>query len=337
MKHLTIILALVVTSPLVVGCAMQGEQADDGDPTATSAALNTITPRYRQQALVDFTGDRYVDCASFDVNNGSFSVYPNLRNGSFATTPLASEGTAAPSVGVEIFVGDFNGDGLGDFANHVMSPTGGTSRGGFMMALTYRQAGKITFPTGSSGAVGADTAVGTNWETLVGDFTGDGYADFADHNLSNGDFYIHENLRTVGVPEFAGWGTNWGHGKTQTGSNRETLVADFTGDGYTDYADHDLTSGDFWIHENLRNGDFASPSTTNRIWGFGRSTTTAPFVTLVGDFTGDGFADYIDYNTTTGDFWIHQNLKDGTFAGYGHNWGSGTCKNWLGYAAGQFK
>jgi hypothetical protein len=317
----------------------EAEPADGEELGATAEPVVAVTARNRQQAVGDFTGDGYADCASLDVNSGLFSIYPNLHNGTFAAAPLPPQGKANPLVNVEQLVGDFNGDRHADVADHIFSPNPQTGRGIFMTSLTIVQpGGGITFSWGSGGSPGADTAVGASWETLVGDFTGDGFADFADHNISTGDFYIHENTRAkdaYGLPIFAGWGVNWGQGKTKVGNTWETLIADFTGDGFTDYADHNLTTGEFWVHENLRNGTFASPATNNQIWGYGKSNTTAPYVTLVGDFTGDGYADYIDYNTTTGDFWIHQNLKNGGFAGYGYNWGSGNCKSWLGYAVGQ--
>ena len=59
----------------------------------------------------------------------------------------------------------------------------------------------------------------------------------------------------------------WGRGLSHAGSGWETVVADFTGDRYADYADRNLATGEMWIHENLRNGTFAEAATLNRVWG----------------------------------------------------------------------
>ncbi len=310
---------------LASGCAAapsSSSQEDQEGTHATESAVVTVPKRYRQQAVPDFNGDHYADCAYVNPATGAFNIHLNQKNGTFSTTQWGHGANVNSLVDLETLVGDFTGDGLADFADHVVSNSGSVGT----MSI-YRAAGSGAFTTTSTWGA-ASTTIGSNWETLVGDFTGDGFADYADHNLSNGGFYIHENQRNGG---FASWGVNWGSGQTNYGNNWETLVADFTGDRFVDFADHNLTTGEFWIHENLKNGTFADPSTLNRAWGYGKSNVTTPFATLVGDFTGDGYADYIDYNTTTGDFWIHQNLKNGAFDGYGHNWGSGNCYRWLGY------
>ena len=167
----------------------------------------------------------------------------------------------------------------------------------------------------------------------TGDFTGDRFADYADHDIASGAFFVHANL-TNGT--FAGVGNNWGTGTTCTvdggsGSAKtpcDVMVGDFTGDGYADYADHEPSTGLFYVHENLRNGRFAGAGIN---WGTGRTCTRdassgKPCAVLVGDFTGDGYADYADREPSTGHFFVHENLRNGRFAGAGINWGTGrTC------------
>ncbi len=205
--------------------------------------------------------------------------------------------------------GDFTGDGYADYADHVLST------GGFYVHENYRDG---TFAPWGVGWGSGQTCTGPDCEVLVGDFTGDGYADYADHILSTGGFYVHENYRDG---TFAPWGVGWGSGQTCTGSGCEVLVGDFTGDGYADFADRTILTGEFVVHANLRNGTFSTAA-----WGGGTNCGSLDCETLVGDFTGDGYADYADHSLSTGAFWVHENYRDGTFAPWGVGWGSGqTC------------
>jgi hypothetical protein len=99
-----------------------------------------------------------------------------------------------------------------------------------------------------------------------------------------------------------------------------SAIADFTGDGRADIADHWSANGSFWIRRNYGNGTFEAPGT---FWGSG--VTSAPlgdnaWTILTGDFTGDGWADYADYHQPSGQVWIHENLHNGSF---GATWGYG--------------
>jgi hypothetical protein len=100
-----------------------------------------------------------------------------------------------------------------------------------------------------------------------------------------------------------------------------SAIADFTGDGRADIADHWGANGSFWIRRNYGNGTFEAPGT---FWGSGTASAplsvngTNDWTIFTGDFTGDGWADYADYHQPSGQIWIHENLHDGTFGG---TWG----------------
>jgi hypothetical protein len=101
-----------------------------------------------------------------------------------------------------------------------------------------------------------------------------------------------------------------------------SAIDDFTGDGLADIVDHWGANGNFYIRRNYGNGTFEAPGT---FWGSG--TTASPlgvngngWTILTGDFTGDGWADYADYHRPSGQIWIHENLKNGSFGG---TWGYG--------------
>jgi hypothetical protein len=46
--------------------------------------------------------------------------------------------------------------------------------------------------------------------------------------------------------------------------------------------------------------------------------------TVIGDFNGDGYADYMDLWTSTGAYWLHNNLQNHTFVPPGQDSGTGT-------------
>jgi hypothetical protein len=97
-----------------------------------------------------------------------------------------------------------------------------------------------------------------------------------------------------------------------------SAIADFTGDGRADIADHWGANGNFYIRRNYGNGTFEAPGT---FWGSGIASSplgTNDWTILTGDFTGDGWADYADYHRLSGQIWIHENLHNGTFGG---TWG----------------
>lgn len=221
------------------------------------------------------------------------------------------------------------------------------------------------------------------WRTLIGDFTGDGFADYADYNRETGSFWIHANI---------GGGfsaANWGHGhvsaeldgstqilvadltgdgradvlelgwfgcvvRVNTGSSGNddnaflssaqyvacgqlqvqwrVLVADFTGDGRADIADWNTEYGAFWIHANTGAGSTVTFSPGD--WGYGfppphnsYSTPLNAWTVVVGDFTGDGKADFADYQRGSGYMWVHENVGPGLGVGgsafASANWGYG--------------
>jgi hypothetical protein len=136
----------------------------------------------------------------------------------------------------------------------------------------------------------------------LADFTGDGRADYADHHLASGNFWVHRN---------AGDGTFHAaaaaFGVTAAGVGWRVLAADFTGDGWADYADVHEASGTVWIHENLRNGSFNSAA-----WATATTTAGTSIELLPGDFDGDGRADILERDVSTGVLRVRRNHGPGT-------------------------
>jgi hypothetical protein len=256
----------------------------------------------------DFTGDGFADFADHDTSAKRFWVHRNLQNGSFDTGNWAIGDLVngvTPS-DWDVLVADFDGDGLADFADlHV--PTS--------QAWVHRNLGNGSFDTANwawgQGRSGAD------WELLAGDFDGDGRADLIEHQLSTGLLWVLRSQVSGGANVFLpAYGSEIGH--SVVGPDWKVIVADFTGDGKADIADLHIPSNRFWIHANVPWTTTYSPGVTRVFnstnWGSATVTASSGWETIIGDFTGDGRADYADRSTVSGTFYIHQNLGNGTFA-----------------------
>jgi hypothetical protein len=195
-------------------------------------------------------------------------------------------------------VGDFNGDGYSDIGDYWQAS------GHFWVRLNY-QLGYFEMPGTASGGQGDTVTPTAGWEALVGDFDGDGWADYADRYVANGDIYIHTNNHNgTWQPS----GVNWGSGTTLAGANIETLVGDINGDGRADLIQHDRSNGTIWKVWN--NGPGAG--TFNASWATANSwlSQTTNWRLLVADFTGDGFVDIAEQYIPNGDIWIHANTQN---------------------------
>jgi RHS repeat-associated protein len=173
----------------------------------------------------DFNGDGLTD---YVMISGTLQ-YVNLSNGdgTFQQTGTTLPGGlnfGSPIAGWLPILGDFNGDGLVDFM--MISPTlrflfTSNGDGTFQIAGT-------TLPNGLN--LGSPV---TNWQPIVGDFNGDGKADYMliSANLryvfvSNGDGSFAQSGVTIpSAPSYGTPITLW-----------TPIVGDFGGDGKTDYA-----------------------------------------------------------------------------------------------------
>jgi hypothetical protein len=153
---------------------------------------------------------------------------------------------------------------------------------------------------------------------MTGDFNGDGWGEYAEHDPSTGEFRIHLNRKDGSFDA-----NTWGGGTTCTfdpainnGSPCEVFVADFTGDGYADFADREPATGQVFVHANNKDGTFApAPSSPSFV-------TCVDCDVMIADFTGDRYADFANRDPSLGTFSVHENLRDGTFGqstwGFGH-------------------
>jgi hypothetical protein len=256
--------------------------------------------------LMDMSGDFKADVADFHKASAQYWFRRNNGNGTFEVPGVIWRNgvMGSSSTDWELLVADFTGDGVGDYADrHIPS-------GQIWVHANY---GNGTFDTVNTWAT-ANSTTSANWEVLAGDVTGDARADIIEHDRSTGQLRVRANSG----PGVAFSGPVTLAFTTQVGPDWRLIVANFSGGHRADVADFHIPSGQFWVHRNTGAWDFYS-------WhsDFGTGYAHPVFTTIFGDFDGDGWADYVDVQRQTGDFWVHLNNRNGTFAPVNMHWGSG--------------
>jgi hypothetical protein len=282
------------------GTFAQGQQ--NFSQTLSSPPQSQWTP-----LVGDFNGDGKTDY-TFIIGTAPYGnvtdTFLSNGDGTFNVVTNATSGNigAPPSANMIPIVGDFNGDGLTDFA-FIGSNTGSStiyvflSNGnGSYTASTQTITQTFTNPPQSG------------WTPIVGDFTGNGKTDFAlvigagpygnviDAFISNGDgtfnVVTQSTSGNMGSPPSANW---------------TPITGDFNGDGLTDFAFVGATS----INTFLSKGDGTFVESTQVTGQNFESPPQATWTPVEGDFTGSGLTDFALLKDDT--LWIFLSTGTGTF------------------------
>lgn len=165
----------------------------------------------------DFNGDRYMDYARVG-NTGAWLYFGNRQN-SFDRTFQDYEGLEFGfNSPWKTIAGDFNGDGKSDYLR--LGSTGAW--------LFYGNSQK-TFTREFQDYIDLDFGLPSNWQTITGDFNGDGRSDYARLGDTGAFFFYGESNRAF-RSNFQEYPRNFG-----LPSAWDIAVGDFNGDRKNDY------------------------------------------------------------------------------------------------------
>ncbi|MBF0532468.1 MAG: VCBS repeat-containing protein, partial [Candidatus Omnitrophica bacterium] len=165
----------------------------------------------------DFNGDRKTDIAPVLLSGGhKIAKIALTKNNSFVPTADMDFGVIADTV--IPLTGDFNGDGLTDFAAF------DSATGGWKIYVNPGDLSKVFTLTQ------AITGFGANQTPVVADFNGDGITDIGYFEKSTGKIY-YKTFQANGFSDSQQFPVNF----LLTGEDVQVQAADFNGDGLMDF------------------------------------------------------------------------------------------------------
>ncbi|WKZ57001.1 MAG: FG-GAP-like repeat-containing protein [Bdellovibrionota bacterium] len=246
---------------------------DIGNQSYTNVVSKVTGATTTDIATADFDGDGDLDIITSGMSGTNLSIQIHRQDApnNFTTTMYSTTLTNASTTAVgKIAVGDFNGDGVQDFAVGSYHTALGST-----YAVRYLNTGSGTAFTSST--VGVSTAAPTAVDILAEDLDGDGDLDLG---LLGASIYALSN-------NGSGTFTNTA---TLTGTYYAIEAADLNNDGQIDLAG--LTTGFTpTIQAFLRSGSGYSAAVTTSMEFMGGTTDFA-----LGDLNRDGFVDLVYQN-----------------------------------------
>jgi Flp pilus assembly secretin CpaC len=240
------------------------------------------------QAASFHAGERYpVLTSGYFGSNGTTGGSPSgaiatgsSSNGSALQNPSTFGNVANPTA---VAVGDFNGDGIPDFA---AAASGANAVAVFLGKGDGTFGDPVTYPTG-----GNPSAI------LAVDLNKDGYLDLVTADAASND---------IGVLLGNGDGTFTDFVSFAAGTQPAALAtADFNGDGFADLAVANAGSNNITILLGRGDGTFQQPMAVQ--------AGTSPRSLVAADFNGDGRMDLAVANYSSNDLWVLPGKGDGTF------------------------
>ena len=276
--------------------------------------------------LADLNGDGKADYISVDPVTGAVSAYLNGGPNSAAANgwvwyPVGLiAGGVAPGATVQF--GDLNGDGLTDYL--IVNPTTGAVQ-------AYLNGGQN--PSAANGwvwypqpPIASGVGAPRGSQVQFADINHDGYADYLTVSSTDGTVsaYLNHGL----LPDNSGW---WwiGLGQIAPGVGAPSLdlqvaEADIDGDGRADYLAVNRNTGA--VTAWLNNGNDTSAVSG---WLPRGSVLSVPpgddYFSWMADIDGDGRADYLEINSTSGKTVAYLNQGSGEGPGGKWGWGAATA------------
>ena len=225
-------------------------------------------------AIGDFNGDGMQDFAA--VNRSSDNVSIRLGDGSGGFTSPATPEVSVFQGAFSVAIGDFNNDGIQDFA---------TANSSLFQTVSIRLgdgSGGFTSPaTPEVNVVDGPVSI------AIGDFNGDGDQDFVTANLFG-------NTVSIRLGDGTGGFTSPATPELTVGiSPFSVAIGDFNGDGMQDFVAANLGTNNVSIRLGDGSGGFTLPATPEITVG------NIPYSVAIGDFNGDGIQDFAAANKTS--------------------------------------
>ena len=298
----------------------------------------------------DFNGDGLDDIVGRAANDGDLRVAISTGDSTFASNDWGRLTTIV--TWSNIFVGDFNGDGLDDvmaradsdgtfwlaesqgnsFSNSYWGKFTAAVDWPVILALDVNGdgmqdvAGRAQDGTWWSGVSTGSNLVNSYWgkwstsvtwvDISVGDFNGDGLDDIAGR-ANNRNWWIARSTGTNFVSQY--W-TSW----TSTVNWVDVSVGDYNGDGLDDIAGR--ANGQWWLA--ISNGT----RFTNQYWGYWTTNTTWSNVSMI-DLNGDGRDDLLG-RAANGEWWLFESTGTNFSSRLVASWSPGST--WLNVSVGNF-
>lgn len=277
----------------------------NGDGTFTFKNNYVVTTNDLAGGLLyDFNGDGKLDAVAVDSagqGGGNGNVWVLLGNGDGTFQP-ATQIPLSGEAGSGLVFGDFNGDGLLDFADsdynsgeltvYLGAQTPGSQGQTFAAAAAY------TTPDGVYGSCA----------NAVGDINGDGHPDIvsANCNTNTVTVYLNNGSGGFGMGAYYNAAVTPSSGETPVIYPNAVTVADVNGDGFGDIVSVNYLAGDVTVM-------LGSSSGTVQVPTFGFATGGFPYTAaIVADLNGDGLPDIL----VTDQIYSYAYMKgygDGTF------------------------
>ncbi|MCC3764635.1 VCBS repeat-containing protein [Glycomyces sp. TRM65418] len=262
------------------------------NPAADEAAVSTgwgaiHLPTSDSDRTYDYNGDGKTDVFARRGSDGKLYFYSGNGSGGFG--PIGTWGTGLKTMSVIETAGDLNGDGFADLIGRV------ASNGELYL-----------YPGNGQGGHSAPIRIGTGWNAMSAivsghDFNGDGTVDVLAREKSTGYLWLYAGRGNGAIGSRVRIGTGWN-------SMREiTAAGDLNHDGHADVIAIRSSDNCMYFYAGRGNGTLTPAVQISCHW-VGYDSVAA-----VGDFNGDGHADWLARRQSDGSLYLYKGNGAGDF------------------------